>query len=300
MARFEFIQCVGGDAARQIQWQALSFGTLLEESLALETFDKRILALILSKALLQLGGGPWIGEKWSKESIFFFGQVDSPLAINIHKPYIATEFQRSTFTEKLDDDWDRPHAHPSILALGILLLEIELNARIESMRNPEDLIDGTYPNPTTDLITAWRMLKSPKCAKSVHDGYKTAIRACLECNFIPPGTTYSDPEFWDAVYLNVVVPIETELYVGWPDLAEPALDKLDTTLTIHHSVTQRASDSWEILEQGSAATPLMSSPRSDQVPFNRTLRHEWAAHCHPSDQRIVLFDEENTADRNKA
>lgn len=104
----------------------------------------------------------------------------------------------------------RIHPKPSILNLGIVLLEIRLWTPIEEWRAPEDLKDG-LPNENTDLTTALRLIDE------IHDevsrNYRNAIEACLDHNLV---TDYSDVSLEDTslrqTFLNrVVAPLENDL-----------------------------------------------------------------------------------------
>ena len=190
----------------------ISLQELLQTSTKLPLREKRILAVVLANSSLQLCESPWFSKDWSKEDISFF--YKSATHVDLKRPYLSTSFQN--FPQ--DDDQDamlRIHPNQSILALGILLLEIQLGKPIESQRAAEDLIDGQRANVNTDLTTALRLLEDS--VDDIYEDYRTAIQACLNCNFVSPDQALDleNAEFRQAVYENIVAPLEQELYHGF-------------------------------------------------------------------------------------
>ncbi len=191
---------------------SVSFKQLLQTSTKLPLREKRILAVVLANSLLQLCESPWFSREWSKEDISFFHK--STNRVDLKRPYLSTHFQDP---QQKDDPEAMLRIHPnqSILALGILLLEIQLGKPIESQRSPEDLINGQEVNVNTDLTTALRLLEDS--IDDIYEGYRTAIQACLNCNFVTADQVpdLDDADFRQAVHDNIVVPLEQELYHGF-------------------------------------------------------------------------------------
>ena len=190
----------------------ISLKELLRTSTKLPLREKRILAVVLANSLLQLCESPWFSKEWSKKDISFF--YKSANQVDLKRPYISTFFQN---TQQGDDPEAMLRIHPnqSILALGILLLEIQVGKPIESQRTAEDLGDGQSVNVNTDLTTALRLLEDS--VDDIYEDYRTAIQACLNCNFVPPDQALDleNAEFRQAVYENIVAPLEQELYHGF-------------------------------------------------------------------------------------
>ena len=191
---------------------SVSLKHLLQTSTKLPLREKRILAVILANSLLQLCESPWFDKEWDTEDISFFYKATNQ--IDFKRPYLSTYFQN----HPKDDDAEvmlRIHPNQSILALGILLLEIQLGKSIESQRSSEDLIDGKTVNVNTDLTTALRLLDDS--VDDIYEDYRMAILACLNCNFVTADQAQDldDAQFRQAVYDNIVAPLEQELYHGF-------------------------------------------------------------------------------------
>jgi hypothetical protein len=191
---------------------SVSLKQLLEKSTKLPLREKRILAVVLANSLLQLCESPWFSKEWSKKDISFFHK--SANQVDFKRPYLSTHFQDPQHSAD-PEAMLRIHPNQSILALGILLLEIQLGKPIESQRSSEDLIDGERVNVNTDLTTALRLLEDS--VDDIYEGYRTAIQACLNCNFVTPDQALDldNAEFRQAVYDNIVSPLEQELYHGF-------------------------------------------------------------------------------------
>lgn len=121
---------------------------------------KLLLSHLLARTLWQYYKPDWMPEDWSKESVhFMFDEHDGrSKVITINKPFLQARFnrteqcdqakiapvnatderekkchkKRSVLQEKL-----RTHSYPKVLALGVMLLEVELDKKIEDFRGSE-------------------------------------------------------------------------------------------------------------------------------------------------------------------
>ncbi|KAF2736405.1 hypothetical protein EJ04DRAFT_521995 [Polyplosphaeria fusca] len=181
--------------------------------------EKRILPVILANSLLNLSEGPWVENEWAKEHIHFFTSADSQDLLDIQRPFLSTDFQHQEDSDTEEEDaLYRVHPSPSVLALGILLLEIELGFALESYYSECDLDDG-IPNVNTNYLTALRMFEE-EVSDSIYSNYRGALSACLNCDFFDEDTmapNLDNEEFRRAVYNNIVKPLEDELRFAYPD-----------------------------------------------------------------------------------
>ncbi|KAL8921055.1 MAG: hypothetical protein Q9208_005946 [Pyrenodesmia sp. 3 TL-2023] len=184
---------------------AISLDSIFYNSHRLPLIAKRKLAVILARSLLQLYEGLWLGTGWGKRQISFFYAAAG--TIDYQRPYITTSFDGK---DQAVADFSLFHRNGSILALGILLIEIDTGKPIETYRTPEDLSNGTEVNANTDWTVADRVVKSlDDC--SVH--YKDAIQACLDTPWVPAGQRVSlDEELTrHGLYNDVVQRLENEV-----------------------------------------------------------------------------------------
>lgn len=179
---------------------ATSLESLLHENTRLGLKDKRRLALILSHSLLQYHDSAWLGSEWDKRHISFFHLGDK---LDLQRPYLSTCFNK-THLDIIDTEMTRFHRNPGILALGILLIEIDLERPIETYRTATDKI-----NANTDWIVADRIAQSmDQCS----DHYREAIRACLDIPWIPAGQNacLENPQTRDGLCDHVIDLLESE------------------------------------------------------------------------------------------
>lgn len=203
------------DAATEVNLRDL----LKERVRQMSLRDRRRLAVIVAYAVLFFCGDSWLDEDWDQEHISFFpnGDPTMPQDIDFKKPYLTARFRRDSKEADSEDEQGRVHQSPPILALGVLLVELQICGPIESKYTADDLTDGNE-NAYTKLTAATRLLEESWA--NMHQGYGEAIDACLECDFkLEEGVTASlnDEKFRSLVYETIVVPLETELRQGWPD-----------------------------------------------------------------------------------
>ena len=99
---------------------------------------------------------------------------------------------------------------PTILALGLLLLELCFDAPFDSLRIQDDTIaTGGVSNVLTDIITANRLLQDVSDMEG--DYYSNAVRRCIRCDFDQHTNSLSDDNFREAVYELVVCELDTAL-----------------------------------------------------------------------------------------
>jgi hypothetical protein len=192
-----------------------SLADLLLASRPFTLRERRILAVILAHSMLNFCDTPWVGKNWDKNHLSFFKRKSKKGSqLDFHRPWISTQFDNTTATEDVDELY-RIHKNPSVLALGILLLEIELRAGIEESATEDDLSPTGEVDCNTSLFTAERLLETQ--IDDMFERYRNAIEACLKCDFVEDGasTSLDDEDFQQAVYENIVVPLEEELWIGF-------------------------------------------------------------------------------------
>jgi hypothetical protein len=184
--------------------------------------ERITLAVNLASSLLQLHATPWFNEHWNKRDILFLankttinpGTGRSPRPVDVERPLLARRFLSSgTVTPSTSSTLPRPtHPNLSVLSLGIMLLELWFATPIEDRRLPGDLVDGK-PNSSTDLTVAERWVKENAGLEDMPAGYWQAVSSCIYCFFqpMPRDKSLENPDFRQAIWQNVVVPLEREL-----------------------------------------------------------------------------------------
>lgn len=190
-----------------------SLASLLRGERKFKRKEKRILSVILANSLLHFCESPWLSREWSKEHISFFSSEKGGL--DIRRPYLSTDFQDME-PENEADALYRIHPNPSVLALGILLLEIEMDLPIEAEQGEEDLDEDGKPTVNTNYFAALRVFEG--ISEDIYQNHRQAVSACLNCDFYDEDAmepSLDDPDFRQAVYNNIVSPLERELHSAY-------------------------------------------------------------------------------------
>ncbi|KAJ0421435.1 hypothetical protein BJY00DRAFT_108859 [Aspergillus carlsbadensis] len=179
---------------------------------------KRVLGVILARSFLHLLGGPWIPRSFCIDDISLFCHLkgDKPYPL-FDKVFLSTNFattHRSGVESKQRSSFS-VHPFPPILALGIILTEIELG---------DDLAE-LYTDPALTKLRnrPYELAKclSRECQRRFHEsGLLRAVKFCTEReSFLRFANTsidslFSNQEFVNAFYLGAVRPLEQDLVAG--------------------------------------------------------------------------------------
>ncbi|KAI0127544.1 hypothetical protein BJ170DRAFT_683381 [Xylariales sp. AK1849] len=168
------------------------------------------LAITLVCSVLQLGETPWLDQPWSKQNIIFLRQRDtSEELVDITHPYLTSEHDVSVFATK-GPAQQRGLDRLNMLALAIMLLEINLGTSIESLRRTEDMGSDGNPNAGTDLSVASRCLEAQVYLGNMTSAFMNAITYCLQC-YHDPTASFGNPEYLKTVEERVLQPLEREM-----------------------------------------------------------------------------------------
>jgi hypothetical protein len=173
--------------------------------------DRRQLAVNLTSSLLQLHATPWLDTFWSKKDISFVLSDASTLSVNSAQPYVSQTFLTSTSTNSqvCCSKTKVPHGNPSILALGILLLELYFGETLENACDVEDDVFDFEKNGTALLCAALGWVDS--VTDDISFKYLQAAQHCIKCFFETRSRSLMDEEFRQAVCEKVLVPLQEEL-----------------------------------------------------------------------------------------
>ncbi|KAI8250652.1 hypothetical protein K4K58_009564 [Colletotrichum sp. SAR11_239] len=105
---------------------------------------------------------------------------------------------------------DTTRNQQNMLALAIMLLELNFGVPIESLRQASDMGADGQPNAFTDLLTAQRWFNSKSRKGQLSHGFKSAIKFCLQC-YVDPDASFENAEFTQAIEDQVLKPLESEM-----------------------------------------------------------------------------------------
>ncbi|TGO40482.1 hypothetical protein BHYA_0036g00150 [Botrytis hyacinthi] len=203
-----------GDLLKRISEPTLS--VIPTSSTTLFKIKRITLAVNLASSLLQLHATPWFDERWNKSEILFLSDRSNPSMrpVDTERLLLVHKFFSSGITSPTPRNSLPAPTHPniSVLCLGIMLFELWFAEPIESRQFSSDLVNGV-PNSSTDLIVAERWVKENGNLENMPAGYFQAVSSCVFCFFqpMPIDKSLENPDFREAIWRNVVAPLEKEL-----------------------------------------------------------------------------------------
>ncbi|KAK7930998.1 subtilisin-like protein [Apiospora marii] len=221
-----------------------------------------LLSYILAKAVWQFYDTMWMGQAWNKDTLhFMFEKSDNcPKAVWVNEPFLNHDFDTDNISQ--DDDTLRIHQFPKILALGIMMMEIELGIDIEDKRSADCINDDGSPVINADLTTALGVFNNDLQAKTdVMGPLKKAIEVCI----LPTSfDQYQDniDSIRESLLQRVVRPIEQFYMIAWEHPDETEVKPLDLEILV--------------VRHGSRGNFLPSTPEprfAASSPINRIEAH---------------------------
>ncbi|KAH9214084.1 peptidase S8/S53 domain-containing protein [Leptodontidium sp. 2 PMI_412] len=191
--------------------------------------DKLILQVILANSLLHLYRGLWLLKNLDKTRICFYKPRSQEIP-DLTRPYLACTTDPSEESVNEEDVRFRIHPYPGILALGILLLQIELGRPIEEER-PEDS-PNRYGVLHIDADRPVAMEMLDECRDDSSVDFVQAIEACLDDKTFTDAfgrdASFEDPVFRQQIFELIVKPPETALL----KIFGISVEKLDQLLAV--------------------------------------------------------------------
>ena len=184
--------------------------------------EKKVLSVILSHSLLHLEGSEWLRGGWRAQMITFGHEQELVLSkaprFSLNRPYMYTSIPSKdaflttglhgsgisdlTISERCG------HPIPTLLHLGILLLELYLNGPLSSAVDVDPV----------DNVQLWAMSVLGSCRedKDMEPSYYNAIQFCLWPPWPSAGEcSFENATFRDDYYQKVVMPLEDALTEGF-------------------------------------------------------------------------------------
>jgi hypothetical protein len=189
--------------------------------LALPLKGRRILAVTLATALLPFLETPWIQPSFNHSKVQFFQPFEDGALPNIAKPFLAMEHMPIVSASRTNTgnsaagpagSRDLVHPNASVMALGILLCELQYCTPIERLNK-----DTESPSTVnTDYFTSLDILADLE--PDAGNDYYLATKACLKWEYYPDTGELADFDSASVqrlFYQNVVKRLENEIFKSW-------------------------------------------------------------------------------------
>lgn len=209
-----------------------------------DKFRRLLLSYLLSKAVWQFYTSELAPGNWTKHAVQFMKQERNLLD---NRPFVRAEFEAlvsSTDVGRLADPRRSTHIFPKVLALGVLLLEIELGKGIESYICATNRDENDDPKDNAIHITVGEIIKSDVWTKRIksrktYDVVDKAINICVRPDTTQLGTQPAQVQ--QRLYDSVVVMLETMLRMMHPDFGPLDLEPMQHLPLARSSSTKNAS-----------------------------------------------------------
>ncbi|KAF3802455.1 hypothetical protein GCG54_00003258 [Colletotrichum gloeosporioides] len=190
------------------QWSIIPLREVLESPLKfphMPVSAKLHLAAMIASSFLQLHQTPWLPDILTSRDILFLKRGE--------ELQYEHAFVMKGLHERLEDKQKGNNSAPSsrcppLLALGILLLELNLGRTIESLRIQYETPPPGAPRLMYDSMTAQRLLQERQMDSL---NYKSAVQRCIGGEFARPKLDLNDEDFRQEIYEKVVALLETDL-----------------------------------------------------------------------------------------
>ncbi len=234
-----------GDPNISLQAPSVSLAKVLPSASMRADEQRRLfLSYLLAKAVWKFYDVDWMAEDWTKDAVHFMrhhlDDLQKPRAQLSHKPFILAKLRSSTSRASMPRETaakrnsGRTHILPKVLALGIVLLEIELGRSVvvPGDQNTANMSDQQRANAAH--FAASTFLLSDKWNTRRNKVYLRLAEAIEIC--VKPDTSRLDPErARHSLYEAVVRPLADLFSTMWlpagqqPEMFSPGPIKLDET-----------------------------------------------------------------------
>ncbi|KAF5568403.1 hypothetical protein FPHYL_2787 [Fusarium phyllophilum] len=164
--------------------------------------EKVRLALVIASSVLQLSKTPWLPEALTPKNIHFFRRGNM---LSYEHPFLQRRLPECSLKRRNNTADNRDYSlssNPTLLALGMLLLEIILGSSLKQLRLPDEKgpdDDGVIQ----DLTLANRMLEQRVAL--INPVYKAVVERCIGCT---DSKELDEDDFRQTVYNGVVMELE--------------------------------------------------------------------------------------------
>ncbi|KAI4259356.1 MAG: hypothetical protein L6R42_004593 [Xanthoria sp. 1 TBL-2021] len=162
-------------------------------------------AVTLAHSMLQLHTGPWLHESWGKKDVYFV--QDQKDIIYVEQPFLVRQISATDAESAVTTKTTSRGCNTSLLSLGILILELWFNERIEAQPfykqyQDQDGNDNEYT--AFNAAQKWQEQAMEEAGLDLHN----PTRRCIYCAFGAASQDLEDEELRRAVYSEVVQPLE--------------------------------------------------------------------------------------------
>nr|XP_036579850.1 subtilisin-like protease [Colletotrichum truncatum]KAF6787530.1 subtilisin-like protease [Colletotrichum truncatum] len=256
--------------------QLLGNGMSISHIMRYTPKENLILCYVLANSMLFLYPGSWLHTAWNSSKVYFIRRANAPASkpVALNFPYLSVDMQEIEEPTRITWPHMQSHAHPSILALGILFLEIATGACFP--RRPYATIIPTEEQCTDDHKEAWGLLKKLELqaerdrSKRISSTLLRVIRACIKLeppHNIPSHSLLEEGPIRQYILSCIILPLASELVDGYKVHLEELHSSLEKELkSFDVTGEQRPNNVASVLPGNDLG--ISEQERDDPVPKN--------------------------------
>ncbi|KAL9036444.1 MAG: hypothetical protein Q9180_004296, partial [Flavoplaca navasiana] len=167
--------------------------------------NRLAIAVTLAHSMLQLHTGPWLHESWGKRDVHFL--QDQQDNIQAEQPFLVRQIGTNDAESAINSSTISRGCNTSLLSLGILILELWFNERIEAQpfyKQYQDQEGNDNEYTAFNAAQKWQEQAMEEAGLDLHN----PTRRCIYCAFGAASQDLEDEELRRAVYSEVVQPLE--------------------------------------------------------------------------------------------
>ncbi|KAH6656493.1 hypothetical protein BKA67DRAFT_687931 [Truncatella angustata] len=177
-----------------------------DDSLATLVYTNKIrMVYAISYAVLQLSQTPWLSYAPSSKNIIFIRRAES---IDYNQAFVTRDVLEPS-QDPASNSGGSPFVvrSPTLLALGIILIEIMLQKPFEVLRkSATPWNEATVLDPRLDIEAARKL--AMRVGNEFGSTFGSAIQRCVDCNFNCENLSLDDEVFRQEFYASVVALLE--------------------------------------------------------------------------------------------
>lgn len=193
--------------------------------------EKLVLCYILANSMLFLYPGSWLHTTWDSNNLYFICRTESRTSkpVELAFPYLSVGVQEIEDVTDISIDHMQCHAHPNILALGIVFLEIATGSVFErSNRTTEH----AWQQCNENFLNARKYMKGIEERKTyISPALRQVIWACIDLkspSHMPSNNLAEEGPIRQYLLSCIILPLALELRDGY----EVDLEGLNNSLEV--------------------------------------------------------------------
>ncbi|KAF4889001.1 hypothetical protein CGCFRS4_v009546 [Colletotrichum fructicola] len=260
--------------------------------------EKLTLCYILANSMLFLYPGSWLRTAWNSTKVYFIRRsgVSALKPVTLAFPYLSVEMHdvqdaTSTSTHYMHI---QAHPHPSILALGIIFLEIATGSVFP--RSSQTTADLSWEQCNEDFLEAWKQMEKLEMErKYIPSALRKVIRACIDLKpppNIPCSSLAEEGPIRQYILSCIILPLASELVDGYKIRLEELHTSLEKELNGLGKVEEANTNTSIKQTPESWSRSLATVPEVETAPQIQTAGRYDLCLMADGDEREITVNEE--------